>query len=144
MTIDYTPLQRFFYQGQRVTINSGKFNGPATVKKHLQKNVDIVMDNGQAVRCHPSYLTPITNDEGKDTFAPVPVPVYTPAPQPGTVVQVSAKMLAREPKLAGTWIVCGGQGDKSRLFRLNNTDGRYWRIPNSELLRIDDAQIVVR
>lgn len=133
-----TVLNTYFFTGQKVKITSPKFNGTATVKKHLQKNVDIVMDEGgRTVRCHPSFLTPVTNDDGKQEFGSLPVPEYVPAPQSGTVVRVSPTLVAREPRLAGLWIVGGGQGDKSRLFRLNNTDGRYWRIPNSQLTKVN-------
>lgn len=126
-----------FYAGMRVVIDSPKFCGQATIKKVLQKNVDIVMDDGRAVRSHPSFLTAIAGDAGQAQFAPLPVPDYVPAPQPGTVVTVADDLVLRQPQLQGLWIVCGGQGDKSRLFRLNNTDGRYWRIPNSKLTKVD-------
>ena len=131
--------------GMRVTAGNGtRYPGKGTVSKVLTKNVDVLLDSGQRVRYDPMYLIPegvepnpleaLVGKIGNPLAETVP---YVPAPQPGTIVRVKPSVISREPKLNGIWIVCGGQGDKSRLFRINNKDGRYWRVQNVNLIPIN-------
>ncbi len=126
-----------FTKGMRVTSVSSKYPGSGVVDKVNPRTVAVTLDSGHQVRFDPCFLVR-EGEEPTDLVRIVggmsgPPATYAPAPQPGTVVRVKPAAVAREPRLAGLWIVCGGQGDKSRLFRLNNKDGRYWRIPNNEL-----------
>lgn len=132
-----------FRRGDRVhVVNSDKYRGlSGVVEKQLPKNVDVMLDNGKRVRFDPYFLIPGDGDAPSTTA--VEIPTYVPPPMPGTVVRVKDTVVARYPKLEGLWIVGGGQGDKSRLFRLNNTDGQYWRILNEDLIRVE-ADLVPR
>lgn len=133
-----TPTTTYFFTGQKVTITSPRFNGTATVKKHLQKNVDIIMDaTGSPVRCHPSFLTPVTNDDGRPVIEPVAREPYVPMPMPGTIVRCTPESVARNPKLVGLWVFVGSTGDSARIFRVNNSDGRYWRVKANQMVKVN-------
>jgi len=129
-------METVFYKGQRVTAVNSKYPGNGVIDKVNPRTIAVTLDGGHKVRYDRMFLVP----EGTAPTAPEPITVehvpYVAPPQPGTVVRVSSKLVWREPKLDGLWIVCGEQGGKSRLFRLNNTDGRYWRIPNEDLVRV--------
>lgn len=123
--------------------NGSKYTGAkATVDKVNPRTVDVTMENGGKLRTDPFYIV-IPGSENEleaavGAMSKAEVVPFVPAPQPGTAVRVSARIIAQHgQKLAGIWIVCGGQGDKSRIFRLNNKDGRYWRIPNADLIPIN-------
>lgn len=120
--------------GQRVkVINTDKFTGLGTVVKHLQKNVRVRMDSGQEVRFDPFYLT-------TDLDAASPAAVVTTFVMPqviGSIVKVSDRLRARNPKLAGLWVVVGDQGGKTRICKIGGDGGRYWRVPNEDVVKVD-------
>lgn len=143
-----------FYKGMRVTAVGSKYPGNGVVDKVNPRTIAVTLDGGQRVRYDRTFLVPEGEVPdplqaavlGHSTLTRVDVagiPPYVAAPQPGTVVHLSEAVLRRYPECQGLWIVTGGQGDKSRLFRLNNTDGRYWRFPNRELVKVDATLTVV-
>lgn len=126
-----------YTKGDRVqVVNSKKYSGVGTVTRQHPKNVEVRLDSGQLVRFDPYFLLPEDADPSV-VAAVTEVPTYVPPPMPGTVVKVKDEVVARQPKLKGLWIVGGTHGDKSRLFRLNNTDGQYWRVPNGQLEKVE-------
>jgi hypothetical protein len=130
-----------FHAGMRVTSVSSRYPGSGVVTKVNPRTIAVTLDGGQRVRFDRTFLVP----EGAEPTPLIaafgamsgPPATYVPAPHPGTVVKLSDAMLREYPQCAGLWIVTGGQGDKSRLFRLNNTDGRYWRFPNADLVTVN-------
>lgn len=132
-------------KGMRVTATNGtRYPGVGVIEKVNPKSIDVTLDGGQKVRYDPMYLVPegeapnpleaLVGGIGNPNAEVVP---YVPAPKPGTVVRVAPANVAREPQLQGLWIVCGNYEDKSRIFRMNNTDGRYWRVRNSDLVKVN-------
>lgn len=127
-----------FKAGERVrVVRSDKYSGLGTVEKQLPKNVNVMLDSGKRVRFDPYFLEPVDGDAPQATATLIDTPTYVPPPMPGTFVRVDAKVVARQPKLKGLWVVGGTHGDKSRLFRVNNEDGQYWRVPNDALVKVD-------
>lgn len=132
---DYVPGMRV-----KVRDTDPKYGGlTGVVKKILTKNMDIVLDDGRPLRGRPYHFEPIIDEgTGRATFGQIPVEprVLAPEPMPGTVCRVTEDLIQRQNELAGLWIVTGGQGGKSRLYRLNDTSGRYWRIPNDKIIPV--------
>lgn len=131
-----------FYKGQRVTAVGSKYPGNGVVDKVNPRTIAVTLDSGQTVRYDRMFLVPEGEQPNDLTAAVLNIGIvetvpYVPAPQPGTVVRVASSVTVRNPALNGLWIVCGGQGDKSRLFRLNNSDGRYWRVQNKDLTKVN-------
>lgn len=139
-----TELLPWYGRGQRIEIIKGG-NKPhlvgkqGTFERHLRKNVEIRIDGDPTVwRLDPRMIKPVTDHDGKPVFGKIhvePRPEWVEPPRVGQVVTCDDATIRQEPQLKGLWVVVGGQGDKSRLARINGTPGRfdYWRIPNRNL-----------
>lgn len=133
-----------FKVGDRVSAVNSRYPGSGVVTKVNPRTIAVTLDDGHKVRYDRIFLVP-EGEKPTDLHAgvlnfgggPVEMLPYVPAPQPGTIVRCSPAAIMREPRLNGLWIVTGGQGDKSRLFRINNTDGRYWRVRNNDLIKVN-------
>lgn len=131
-------------KGMRVTATNGtRYPGNGVIEKVNPKSVDVTLDGGQKVRFDPMYLIPEGGEVnelealvGRIGNPHAEVVPYVPMPMPGTIVRCTPESVARNPKLVGLWVFVGSTGDTARIFRVNNSDGRYWRVKPHQMVKV--------
>jgi hypothetical protein len=124
---------RKYAPGDRVRVtNSTKFSGLGTVEKQMPKNVLVVLDTGQRVRFDPFFLQPANSLNPPVVASVAALAMALPT---GTFVKYTGPF---DKRLTGVWVVIGDQGGKTRIARPGGGDnGRYWRIPNGQLAKVE-------
>lgn len=138
----YTPLEEWFYRGQRVKFTalaeSKGYSGYGTVKKVAKKNYQVTLDSDPDGILNVPIVGAKRWIEKADADAPAPPPVEkAPRPEFGTFVRVDTMKVRKTP--AGVYIVFGWarDGEYSKLLPLDGpANGRYWSVPNSALVPV--------
>jgi hypothetical protein len=121
--------------GQRVLLTGGRFHGAARIIKVNPKNIKVQMeDTRQIVNCHPMFLSDLAQGAAVPGPREVASSAALPTQWPGALVLVEG--------MEGVYVVIADKHQHVNVTPLGGDNGRYWRIPRSNLTPIKPTDLL--